>query len=87
MQLATVTIWTYDEGPCGPTIENSLKYADKFVENWDTWNKERMMKRKQKRFREAQEAKQAITLSTCWKVKRNFRLHSSCECQMVTHVP
>jgi hypothetical protein len=26
--------WTYDEGPSGPTIENSLKYADKFVENW-----------------------------------------------------
>ena len=50
--------WTYDEGPCGPKIENSLKYADKFVENWDTWNKKRMMKQKQKRFREAQEAKQ-----------------------------
>lgn len=25
--------WTYDEGPCGPTIENSLKYADKFIKN------------------------------------------------------
>ena len=32
--------------------------ADKFVENWDTWNKKRMMKQKQKKFREAQEAKQ-----------------------------
>ena len=26
--------WTYDEGPCGPTIEYSLTSADKFVENW-----------------------------------------------------
>lgn len=26
--------WSYDEGPCGPTIEYSLKSADKFVENW-----------------------------------------------------
>ena len=33
--------WTYDEGPCGPTIENSLKYADKFVENFKAEEKKK----------------------------------------------
>ena len=50
--------WTYDEGTCGPSIKYMFNCADKFVENWDTWNKKRMMKQKQKKFREAQEAKQ-----------------------------
>ena len=54
--------WTYDEGPCGPTIENSLKYADKFVENWDTWNKKRLMKQKQKKYEEAREAKKLYNM-------------------------
>jgi hypothetical protein len=33
--------WAYDEGPCGPTIENSLKYADKFVENFKAEEKKK----------------------------------------------
>ena len=45
--------WTYDEGEYGPSIKYMFKYADKFVENCETWNKERMMKQKQKRFGEA----------------------------------
>ena len=37
--------WTYDEGPCGPTIENRLKSADKFIENReDEIKKERYRK-------------------------------------------
>lgn len=49
--------WTYDEGPCGPTIESRLKFADKFVENWDTWNKKRMMKQKQYKHQKACDVK------------------------------
>jgi hypothetical protein len=38
-------LWTYDEGVCGRTIEKSLKFADKFVENReDEEEKERLMK-------------------------------------------
>ena len=42
--------WTYDEGPCGPTIENSLKYADKFVENCKA-------EEKKKKYQKAQNVK------------------------------
>ena len=49
--------WTYDEGECGPSIKYMFNCADKFVENWDTWNKKRLMKQKQKKYREAQKAK------------------------------
>lgn len=37
--------WVYDEGVCGRTIENSLKYADKFIKNReDEIKKERYKK-------------------------------------------
>ena len=49
--------WTYDEGTCGPSIKYMLKYADKFVENWDTWKKKQINIEKQKRFREEKKAK------------------------------
>ena len=39
---------------CGPSIKYMFNCADKFVENWDTWNKKRLMKQKQKKYREAQ---------------------------------
>tara|TARA_A100001011_G_C14302139_1_gene841300 strand:+ start:134 stop:733 length:600 start_codon:yes stop_codon:yes gene_type:complete len=36
--------WTYDEGS-GPTIENSLKFADKFVENWEDKEKKEKIRK------------------------------------------
>jgi len=39
--------WTYDEGPCGPTIENRLKYADKFVENFKAEEKKKKYQKAQ----------------------------------------
>ena len=44
--------WTYDEG-CGRAIENSLKSADRFIENWDELKKEQIIIKKQKKLREA----------------------------------
>lgn len=49
--------WTYDEGECGPSIKYMFSCADKFVENWDDWNKKRMMKQKQKKASELAAAK------------------------------
>ncbi len=49
--------WTYDEGECGPSIKYMLKFADKFVENWEEWNKKQIIIKKQKKAREARELK------------------------------
>ena len=46
--------WTYDEGVCGRTIEKSLKFADKFVENWEEWNKEQRIIKEKEKLRKAQ---------------------------------